>query len=164
SRYVGQFLGHVRRDGRAEGGAAFLDLVVFGGTDESATVTLTTAGAKFSSFENPIFDQDSPATTFSREEVEWFLGHVRKYRPSEYRLLAETAELVDEGRTRTEIDKALGEAHPTWSHYIETMRAGALGRLSDLGLLSRTRRGLEVDYHMTDLARELDLLDSAVLK
>lgn len=160
SRYIGQFLGYVRRDGRVEGGAAFLDLVAFAG-DEGDSVALTTAGARLVAFKNPIFDQESQTTRFSREEVDWLLHHIKTYRPSEYRLLAQTAALVNEGRTRTEIDVALSHAHPSWSHYIETMRAGVLGRLSDLGLLGRTRRGLEVDYHMTALATDLGLLEEA---
>jgi hypothetical protein len=41
------------------------------------------------------------------------------------------------------------------------MRAGALGRLSDLGLLERTRRGLTVDYALTPLAAEVGLVRDA---
>lgn len=67
------------------------------------------------------------------------------------------ASLVATGRSRTELDDDLAYQYPAWKKFISTMRAGALGRLSDLGLLGRTRRGLEVEYHLTARAAELGL-------
>src|SRR5262249_11331253 len=56
NRYVNQFLGHPKA-GLSDGGAAFLGFVVF---DENGTAALTTAGAEWAAFANPIFDGDSP--------------------------------------------------------------------------------------------------------
>lgn len=156
-RYISQFLGMPAKDGRGAGGAAFLGFVDFDGLDDSSPVRLTTSGAEWSGFVNPIFDTESPTRTFSVEETAFFLDHLRRYRQGDYRLLANVASFVAEGRSRTDIDAELRRLYPSWTKYIGTMRAGAIGRLTDLGLLGRTRRGLEVDYHLTELASELGL-------
>lgn len=157
-RYVTQFLGVPRKDGLADGGAAFLGFVEFEEHDDDANVRLTRTGADWARFANPIFDGDGdPARTFSPEETAFFIDHLHTYRPGEHLLLNRIAAIVADQRSRTEIDEELAREYPQWAKYISTMRAGALGRLSDLGLLERTRRGLEVDYHLTDLAAEVGL-------
>ena len=64
-------------------------------------------------------------------------------------LLRRIAALVEQGRSRTQLDEALAAEHPQWKKYIATMRAGALGRLSDLGLArahpARAHRRLRAD-------------------
>lgn len=158
-RYVNQFLGF-SKGGLSDGGAAFLGFIAF---DRGDTVArLTTAGAEWAAFTNPLFDDGgSPARTFSVEETAFFINHLRRYRPAELELLREVAALVKKGRSRTQLDEALAAEHPQWKKYIATMRAGALGRLSDLGLLERTRRGLTVDYALTPLAAKVGLLGDA---
>lgn len=157
-RYMNQFLGVPRKDGLADGGAAFLGFVDFDEHDDQAFVRLTRSGAEWAGFANPIFDGDGdPARTFSSDETAFFIDHLRTYRPGEHLLLNRIAAIVADRRSRTEIDDELAREYPQWAKYITTMRAGALGRLSDLGLLERTRRGLEVDYHLTDLAAEVGL-------
>lgn len=158
-RYVNQFLGFPKV-GLSDGGAAFLGFVAF---DRGDTVArLTTAGAEWAAFTNPLFDDGgSPTRTFSVEETVFVINHLRRYRPAELELLRQVAALVEKGRSRTQLDEALAAEHPQWKKYIATMRAGALGRLSDLGLLERTRRGLTVDYALTPLAAKVGLLGDA---
>jgi hypothetical protein len=159
-RYVNQFLG-IPKGGVADGGAAFLGFVAFDGADTSAM--LTTAGAEWAALTNPIFDGDgSPASTFSTEETTYFIDHLKTHRPAELRLLQRIAVLVDEGGSRTQLDEALAADYPAWQKYIATMRAGALGRLSELGLLERTRHGLKVDYALTPLAAAVGLITRKV--
>ena len=160
-RYMNQFLGYIRPKGQPEGGAALLGLVAFADGDPKK-VTLTQGGALWASLPNPIFDSpDGRAEeTFSREEAEHYITHVRRTVPAEFELMRSVAELVDAGKARTEIDDRLGELYPDWASYIGTVRAGALGRLQDLGLLRRERRGIHVDYELTDRARELSLTDA----
>jgi hypothetical protein len=158
-RYVNQFLGFPK-GGLSDGGAAFLGFVAFDQNDTLAKVT--TAGVEWAAFTNPLFDDGgSPTRTFSVEETAFFINHLRQYRPAELELLRQIAALVAKGRSRTQLDEALAAEHPQWKKYIATMRAGALGRLSDLGLLERTRRGLTVDYALTPLAAKVGLLGDA---
>jgi hypothetical protein len=155
-RYVNQFLG-LPKAGLSDGGAAFLGFVAFEQGDTVAS--LTTAGAEWAAFPNPLFDNgNSPTRTFSSDETAFFINHLKQYRPAELQLLKRIAALIEQGRSRTQLDEALAAEHPQWKKYIATMRAGALGRLSDLGLLGRTRRGLTVDYALTPLAAEVGLL------
>lgn len=154
-RYSNQFLGFPRAEGVPDGAAAFLGLVAF---DDDGLVGLTAAGADWAALANPIFDSsETPATTFSVEESAFFLDHLRHYRPAEWRFLQRVASLVQDGLSRTQLDDALAAEYPAWAKYIGTMCAGALGRLSDLGLLERERRGLTVDYALTPLAADLGL-------
>jgi hypothetical protein len=152
-RYVNQFLG-----GSSDGGAVFLGLVSIAGSGEDARVTLTTNGASWAGFPNPIFDGEAePTRTFSDEEVRFFLNHLHEFRIGEYRFLNTMALLVDEGLTRDEQNEAIARAYPRWKSVASTMRAGGIGRLGDLGLLERTRRGLSVDYRLSPLAKSLGL-------
>ena len=157
-RFMAQFLGSPRRDGTSEGGAIFLGFAAFpeGRTSE---ITLTTSGAHWASFENPIFDGDAPTATFSAEETMFFLDHLRKYRPGELSFLATVAALVRQGKSRSELDDELPALFPQWANHVPTMRAGAIGRLSDLGLLGRERQGLTVEYHLTALADQAGLVE-----
>jgi len=41
---------------------------------------------------------------------------------------------------------------------VSTMRAGAIGRLHDLGLLARTREGTAVSYSLSPRAKEVGLV------
>jgi hypothetical protein len=157
-RYINQFLGTPARDGRSDGGAAFLGLVTISGSGDKACVTLTSNGAFWASLPNPIFDGDGePESTFSEEEVRFFLRHLREFRVGEYRFLNTMAALVAEGLSREEQNEAIARAYPGWQSVASTMRAGAIGRLGDLGLLERTRHGLKVEYRLSPLATSLGL-------
>jgi hypothetical protein len=163
-RFKGQFLGAPRRDGKiAEGGAIWYGFVVFA-DPSNKTVTLTDAGAEWASLENPVLDVTNgsvPESTFSEAEVVFFLTHLKNKRPTEYGFLADMAALIAAGKNRVELDEAVARLYPQWAKYAETMRAGALGRMGDLGLLERERHGLTVSYHLTDLAKKLGLDDDA---
>jgi hypothetical protein len=161
-RFVNQFLGIPRAGKLPDGGAAFLGFVEFENLDDDSCVTLTSSGAEWVSFDNPIFDGagDLPERTFGAEEALFFLNHLRRYREGEYRVVNSVAALVAEGLSRTQIDESLARQYPLWKKFISTMRSGALGRLTDLGVIGRTRRGLEVDYYLTPLASKLGLPDA----
>lgn len=147
-RYVSQFLG----------AAVFLGFVSIAGTGDDARATLTTSGASWAGLPNPIFDPDSePERTFSDEEVRFFLDHLHEFRLGEHRFLNTMAMLVADGLTRDEQNEAIARAYPRWASVASTMRAGGIGRLGDLGLLERTRRGLNVDYRLSALAGSLGL-------
>lgn len=157
-RYLNQFLGVAGREGGSEGGAVFLGLVSIAGVGKEARATLTTSGASWAGLLNPIFDAaGKPTRTFSDEEVRFFLNHLRDFRIGEYRFLNTMATLVADGLTRDEQNEAISRAYPRWKSVASTMRAGGIGRLGDLGLLERTRRGLNVDYRLSRLATSLGL-------
>ncbi len=71
------------------------------------------------------------------------------------------AMLVADGLTRDEQNEAIARAYPRWASVASTMRAGGIGRLGDLGLLERTRRGLKVDYRLSALAGSVGLPHAA---
>ena len=159
-RYVNQFLGAPAREGGSDGGAVFLGLATIFGSGENARASLTTSGAEWAALPNPIFDADDeadPERTFSEEEARFFLKHLREFRLGEYRFLNTVAALVAQGMSREDLNDAIAQAYPAWASVATTMRAGAIGRLGDLGLLERSRRGLHVDYRLSPLATSLGL-------
>jgi hypothetical protein len=159
-RYVNQFLGAPARNGGSDGGAVFLGLAAITGSGDKARATLTTSGAHWASLTNPIFDADigvEPERTFSEEEARFFLEHLREFRSGEYRFLNTVATLVAEGLSREDLNEAIARAYPELASVASTMRAGAIGRLGDLGLLERTRHGLHVDYRLSPRAAVLGL-------
>jgi hypothetical protein len=156
-RYASQFLGTPGSQGPL-GGADLLGLITFSGSDDDPRVGLTQAGAQWASLENPIFDTAHPKSTFSVLETRFFLEHLERHLPDEYEFLQLVSELIDRGLDRTALDVALEKAYPMWAGYVETMRAGAIGRLHDLGLLRRVRKGQRVEYALTDLAYDLGKL------
>jgi hypothetical protein len=161
-RYISQFLGASARNGSSDGGAVFLGLAAISGSGENARATLTSSGAQWASFRNPIFDADpdvEPERTFSEEEARFFLEHLREFRIGEYRFLSSVAELVAQGKSREDLNEAIERAYPAWASVASTMRAGAIGRLGDLGLLERSRHGLHVAYRLSPLATRLGLPD-----
>jgi hypothetical protein len=163
-RYANQFLGSSTRDGRSDGGAVFLGLAAISGSGEKARATLTSSGAQWASFRNPLFDADTdvePERTFSDEEARFLLEHLREFKIGEYRFLNTVACLVAEGKSREDLNHAIERAYPAWASVASTMRAGAIGRLGDLGLLERDRHGLHVEYRLTPLATSLGLPDEA---
>jgi hypothetical protein len=161
-RYLNQFLGVPGREGHSEGGAAFLGLVEISGSGEAARASLTRGGAIWASMANPIFDANGaePTSTFSEDEVRFFLEHLHEYRIGEYRFVNTVADFVARGLSREQQQEAIAVAYPHLKAVASTMRAGAIGRLGDLGLLERTRRGLNVDYRLTSLAGALGLPDA----
>ena len=141
-RYASQFLGTLSTQGPL-GGADILGLVAFSGPEDDPRVTLTQAGAQWASLENPVFDTAHPKSTFSVLETRFFLEHLERHLPDEYEFLQLVTELIDRGLDRTTLDKELEKSYPMWAGYVETMRAGAIGRLHDLGLLHRIQKGRE---------------------
>lgn len=154
-RYVSQFLGTPTG---TQGAAEQLRLVVFQEPD-ATEVTLTPAGVQLASLENPVFDTSSPRTTFSVFETRFFLDQMQRVLPAEYRLMRLVAELIENDADRSALNAELARRFPQWSSFVSTMRAGVIGRLHDLGLLTRIRKAQRVEYAITDLARDLGLLD-----
>lgn len=159
-RYISQFLGKPGQL-RSMGGVEMLGLAIFEETEGEHVVGLTPAGIQWASLENPIFDGTHPTATFSVIEARFYLEHVQRYLPAEYAFTQRVAQLVEGGEDRSSLDASLASLYPRWTDFISTMRAGVLGRLHDLGLLHRIRKGQRVEYALSDLAYELDLAEPA---
>jgi hypothetical protein len=150
-RYQQHFLAYLRGDGVFEG--ALFRLKLAGLLDDGRTLALTEFGAHWAGLANPVLDSGSLVDlSFSRFESEDYLQHVLQRVPEERVPLEETVRLVAGGAFLTaDIDAGLADAHPSWgSNTVVTMRAGNLGRMGELGIVSRSGRRGSAAYSLTD--------------
>jgi hypothetical protein len=137
SRYQSQFIGYRRRDGVLEGGMFRLKLA---GLVDDTGVRLTEAGLRLAQAPNPLIDDgDFSGLPLSDAESAIYAEHVAANVPEERRPLAEVLSIVRRGATQTQqIDEHLTEAHDEWNeNVVITMRAGTLGRLWELGMVTK---------------------------
>ena len=153
-RYMNQFLGIPKPSGIADGACLFLGLAVARQTPEGTLVLPSAEGARWAGLTNPVLDSGDgvPRSTFSDPEVEFYVHHLERYRTAESNFMRAVGGLVAQGHSREELDSAIAESFPEMSHVSSTMRAGVLGRMSDLGLVERVRSGSKVEYRLTSLA------------
>lgn len=155
-RYTNQFLGRGSR--RAPGAAEMIGLVVIRRDGEDVTVAITASGVELSALENPALDDAEPAETISEAEANLFLQVLARQLPEEREFMALMARLIEDTDSRVALEQELIRHRPDLEKYASTMRAGAIGRLHDLGFLSRTREGTKVRYSLSPRAAKLRLI------
>ncbi len=120
--------------------------------DRFPLVNLTRAGWEFAMLRNPILDdsQESPSVVLSGEEQSFLLEHIRNHVPGEWWLFSTILDILSAGaRTASEIDDkiaAIFEPKLKVEPSLSTARTGAVSRMMDLGMLTRVRQGLSIEY------------------
>lgn len=155
-RYANQFLG--RGSHRAPGAAEMIGLVAIRRDGEDATAAITASGVELSARENPVFDGAEPVETISEAEASLLLQVLARQLPEEREFMVLMAKLIEETDSRVALERELIRQRPDLEKYASTMRAGAIGRLHDLGFLSRTREGTKVRYALSPRAAKLGLI------
>lgn len=155
-RYANQFLG--RGSFKAPGAAEQLGFVSIK-QDGVAAVGITEAGIELSQLINPLLDRREASETISLQEAQCYLNLLDRQLPDERRFMTTVAELINETGSRAALEAAIEDRHPQWRKYAGTLRAGAIGRLHDLGCLARTRKGTAVTYSLSPRAKEINLVD-----
>jgi hypothetical protein len=156
-RFKNQFVGHVtgtRESGYFIEGAAptlkFLEMV----KDEknSVRVGITPFGLKFASLSNPVIDTHDFSASFSPEEIEFLLEHIASEIPGEGKLMHLILSNVKKGvATPDELNDKVKALYPKQTdNEVVSMRAGAVSRVCELGLLKREKEGVKVTYVLTD--------------
>lgn len=160
-RFATQYLIYVRViSSRLDGFLPSLKMVNILEEDEG-TVTkigLTDFGNEFAKLKNPIMD-DSGVTALSQDEKKFITDHILKNLPNESLHIAHTLNLIKTGTdSRMELNKKLRKFYNknfpnyvNWSDaVVNTMRAGLLGRIYELGLLGKKKEGKKVQYSVSD--------------
>jgi hypothetical protein len=155
-RYANQFLGRGSR--RAPGAAEMIGLVAIRRDGEVPTAAITASGVELSALENPVFDRTDPSETISEAEADLLLQVLARQLPEERAFMALMAKLIEGTDSRVGLEQELIRQRPDLEKYASTMRAGAIGRLHDLGFLSRTREGTKVRYSLSSRAAKLGLI------
>ncbi len=151
TRFQSHFLGYLQSNGTAVG--ALLEIgFANASVGPKPTVEVSDVGLDFARLPNPLIDGDGSAVeALGDEEVEFLLNLISRALPGERDLITGYLQWIGEGKnTPDEILSRTRRKWPAWTEKVAgSMRAGALGRMQELGLIGRERDGLHVRYTLT---------------
>lgn len=156
TRFLSQFFFDRRVDGSVSGALPLLRFVGPAGDDR---IGLTAAGLDFARLENPILNgKGRTRRRISAEEGRFYVQHVMEHVPGEaaaFRVIAQA--LRNRVHTNEELAAHLRRTVGSdWSEsLVSTQRSGAMGRMLDLGLTRRERRGVRVKFYLTETGDSL---------
>lgn len=159
-RFANQFVGSLSKSGRSSGLLVELKLARIGGQD-GPRIELTEHGWKFATMPNPAIDQVAPGRTrFSSDEVTFLLNHILMHVPHEAFALHVVLNAIANGsKTPEDLDRVCSQHTPADGSkelsraFITTQRTGVISRAGELGLISRQRDGIRVEYQVTEAGR-----------
>ncbi|MEM3086356.1 MAG: hypothetical protein QXT68_04355 [Halobacteria archaeon] len=163
-RYRDQYLAYVRpTDGKVDGLLSrlkFIKIMAEGGTHK---VGITKSGLDFAVLQNPVLDGAGNGSLLSDQEADFLIRHIRARIPEEARHMDMMLRLIGEGvASRERLNSRMGEFYrayqdvdnPWTPAHVNTMRAGLLSRLYELGLVDKTKHGLNVTYWLTERGKK----------
>ena len=162
-RYQKMFVGSLDKNASGRGLLADLGLVIIKREKGRALIALTAQGAAFAGLKNPILDGkiDQSSSTLSEEETEFVIDQLKMKLPKEWERCRALIRLIGEGKeTPKELDSALSRIDKGLGSSTSTERAGILSRLTEIGLVTRRREGLNVSYSLTERGKRLSREDS----
>jgi hypothetical protein len=162
-RFKSHFVGTINSKGHVEGAPALLRLVNIR-KDEAGhpQIGITESGFRFAIMENPILDKFDYSRVFNDEEIDFYLKHISEKLPKEYMLSMNILKAVKSGNnTPNELVRVIHEADPNISSKeAHAIRSSAVSRLSELGMLTRRREGVNVRYILSKNALGLPAIQT----
>lgn len=158
NRFVNDFVGNYTRAGRIEGAPGALKFLnIIEEKDGSRKVGITKAGRDFAALQNPILDDKNYSMTLSKAESAFYIENVFKNLKREAQVMLSVLNEVNDGRSSpSELNQAMNQFSKGWSPaMINSIRAGAISRLQELGLIKRNRKGINVRYSLTKFGKEI---------
>jgi len=159
-RFMDQYIGFVRSSDKKSSGM-LLELRFARVFTEKRTesIGLTESGKAFAALENPVLDKHRASPIFSKSETDFIVNHLCDKLPQEALHMGVILEHLGGGKGRTDLNSSLEDfykkyqAHDkAWTNeMINLMRAGAMSRMWELGMIEKTRKGLMVTYKGTQL-------------
>jgi hypothetical protein len=167
-RFISQYLGYIQSGkGVLKGmGAALLFMNMANGR-----IGLTSSGLRFASLENPVIDKSDYRYSISNEEADFLIDHLMENVPDEAEHVSWLLHGLKEGlSSREQINNhmrrfyAKYEINGHWTDkMIETMRAGLVSRLSELGFIEVFYSGKNASYILTERGNIIiDKLDKKI--
>jgi hypothetical protein len=183
ARFQSHFVFEIRKDNLVTGGLAkmkFLELCRNDG--EGTKVSITKAGNKFAKLSNPLLDDDpifsgkdvgqfinmsdeekisylgKDCETLSYKEKAFIINHVKESYPAEYNAIKTLLNNINKGENspaslkssmQTYLADGLSESA------LATVVNGLVSRCAELGLLDKTKEGLNVTYHVSNAGKSL---------
>jgi hypothetical protein len=146
------------RAGRIEGAPGALKLLnIFENDEGSQVVGLTVVGLQFASLKNPILDEGTFESSLSREESIFYMKKIIENLSREKELNISVLKAINDGKSSpSELNEAICYLSRGWSEaMVNTIRAGAISRQNELGLIKRSKKGVLVNYALTQLGRDI---------
>lgn len=171
-RFINQYLGYTQSGkGVLKGmGPALLFINMIDGK-----VGLTSFGLRFASLENPVIDKADYRYPISSKEADFIIDHLIENVPDEAAHVWWLLHGLKKGlKSREQINTHMRNFYEKYGQWtdkmIETMRAGLVSRLSELGLIEASYFGKNVSYIWTDrgsiamdkLEKKIELLQAFV--
>lgn len=157
-RFANQYLMYIRSsDGKLDGmmpSLKFANVTIDNGV---LKVGLTKAGLDFSRIENPILD-NTGTQPFSQEEKDFMINHIADNVPKEYEHVMTAISALNSGiNSRDELNQSLSKFYSKhyggdeWSEaVVNTMRSGLFSRMTELGIITREKKGRNVIYSLSE--------------
>ncbi|MEM2130377.1 MAG: hypothetical protein QXZ70_07250 [Candidatus Bathyarchaeia archaeon] len=158
NRFINHFVGYYTRAGRIEGAPGALKFLnIFEEADGSYKVGITKTGLDFAVLSNPILDEKNYGLPLSKAESEFYIENVFQNLKREAEVMLAILRAVHNGKSSpSELNEEIAHFSRGWSQaMINTIRAGAISRLHELGLISRERKGTNVTYSLTQFGKEM---------
>jgi hypothetical protein len=160
NRFMNQYLIYIRPTDQMLSGMLpemkFINLVH---EDESYRVGLTESGYKFALIENPVIDTKNMNEMFSHEESQFLINHINMKLEYESKQIKALLKFIKDGNnSRNDLNDKMAEFYSEYQinekemtdATVNTMRAGLISRLQDIGLITKKKSGIYVKYILTE--------------
>ncbi len=156
SRYKNHFLIFQRTKDRVLDGA--LARLKFANINIDGFIRLTEKGLEFAKLLNPIIDENLYSNiSLSQDEKVFYIKYIKENVIEELNPFRTILTLISKGYTEvTAMNNEIKKIKPKWTDAtITTQRAGTLGRLFELGLVEKMKKGVNVTYKTTNKSKLL---------
>jgi len=155
-RFITQYLGRMTASGALSGFLAEMGFAVPVEHNGDRRIALTAAGIAFACLSNPILDEGAEKQPLSSEEAQYLVAHITEHMAGEAAHMKLVLESLRRGKTTTsQLDASLEQFYksqfpgqPFSDATISVMRAGAISRLRELGLIEPTAKGRPIRYEL----------------
>jgi Arc/MetJ-type ribon-helix-helix transcriptional regulator len=164
-RYKDQYIGYVRpSDGKLDGFLPSLRFLNVAKEQGAYKVGITQSGLEFARLPNPLIDGEVDINPLSTEEIAFLIKHIVTYLPNEASHMKTMLHLIDEGiSSRSQLNSKMADFYikyqdpnSLWtSAHSSTKRAGLLSRMVELGLIEKSKLGLEVKHQLTARGKQV---------
>lgn len=156
SRFKDHFIGCFRqRDGKILGMLPFLRFANIKNDAGNTYIGITEDGYKFAKLNNPVVDESNFDNSFSEEEMNFYLSHIKKNVRGELDAFNWILTKIKKGIIkRPALNEVLKNEYAkiweTKEKVINTQRAGLIGRVYEFGLIEKTKKGITVEYSLSE--------------